>query len=183
MKNTPSALKWLAEKRARIAFDLQTKKQIIERLEKQVADLEVDLAALDRSITIYDSRIDPQGIEPINGWKGTYGKRGALKDAVGAFIREVAPHVISTSDLEVKVCLEFGIAFATQEERSRWRKGGFFSALKILNKEGLIERDDSHFEKTGQFGHWRWRGHDHSLKALERTVAMKAASSASPPAS
>lgn len=97
MKNTHSALQWLAEKRARIAFDLQTKKEVIESLEKQVADLEADLAAVDCSITIYDSRIDPQGIEPINGWKGTCGKRGALKDAVGTAIREVGTRCSAVS--------------------------------------------------------------------------------------
>ncbi len=125
MKKTPSALKWLAEKRARVAFDLDTKQKILRDLETQITDLQADLAALDRSITIYDSRIDPTGIEPVNGWRGSYGKRGALKEAVKGFIQDAFPNAIASSDLETLICLKFGIAFVTLIEREQWRKGGF----------------------------------------------------------
>ena len=125
MKKTPSALKWLAEKRARVAFDLDTKQKILRDLETQITDLQADLAALDRSITIYDSRIDPTWIESVNGWRGSYGKRGALKEAVKGFIQDAFPNAIASSDLETLICLKFGIAFVTLIEREQWRKGGF----------------------------------------------------------
>jgi hypothetical protein len=180
MKKTPSALKWLAEKRARVAFDLESKQTILRDLESQIAALQADLASLDRSITIYDSRIDPKKIAPINGWwKDSYGKRGALKEAMSGFIQAAAPHPISTADLEILVCLKFGIAFATQEERSQWRKGGFSTAIKRLRKEDLIERVEPP-SMQGEFAHWRWKLHENSLEALERTVAMKASSFAGP---
>lgn len=82
MKPTPSALKWLAEKRARVAFDLDFDLPLIADLQAKAAALQEDLAAIDRSIGLYDETIDPCTIEPVNGWRGNYGKRGALKAAV-----------------------------------------------------------------------------------------------------
>lgn len=179
MKNTPSALKWLAEKRARIAFDLDTKQKILRDLEAQIADLQVDLAAVDRTITIYDSRIDPGGIEPINGWKGSYGKRGALKEAVKECVRAASPNAISSLDLETLICLKFSIAFITPAERDKWREGGFRSAIKALVRDGLIERLGDPVEMAGQVAHFRWKEQVDSFESLERHVAMKAGSCAS----
>lgn len=44
MKNTPSALKWLAEKRARLANDLEQTRKIAIELTQKADALESDLA-------------------------------------------------------------------------------------------------------------------------------------------
>ena len=173
MKNTPSALKWLAEKRARVAFDLQLKQQILKDLEDQIAELQTDLASLDRSITIFDKRIDPNRIEPVNGWKGSYGKRGALKEAISGFIQAASPNPISTRDLETLVCLKFGIAFITPKERWQWREGGFRSAIQLLVKDGRIERANVEDSLPGQIAYFRWKAQATSLESLARTIATK----------
>lgn len=86
MKKTPSALKWLAEKRARVAFVLEFNQRLIKSFEEKGDKPKTDLAALDPSITLYDSKIDPTKIDPVNswaagrlgGWAGNYrGERGA----------------------------------------------------------------------------------------------------------
>lgn len=59
MKKTPSALKWLAEKRARTAHDLKQTVRIATEVARRLAGLNLDLPALARSVRIYDARIDP----------------------------------------------------------------------------------------------------------------------------
>ena len=46
MKKVPSALKWLAETRARVAGQLESSRQVHELVSAQVAALEKQLAAL-----------------------------------------------------------------------------------------------------------------------------------------
>ncbi len=91
MKKTPTALKWLAEKRARIAGELQSADQVsqylredIEELHQQTAviaeflaaaeqkqeRLRGELAALDQVVVLYDAGLRPDSIAPINGWQG-----------------------------------------------------------------------------------------------------------------
>lgn len=183
MKNTPSALKWLAEKRARISFDLEAKRRIMQDVESQVTELQADLVSLDRVIKIYDSQVDPKEIAPINGWKGSYGKRGALKEAMKTFIREAAPNPISSLDLETLVCLKFNLTFETSTARYKWREGGFRTTIKALIRDGLIERVGDPAEWVGQVSHLRWKESDLTFQSLEHQVATKATSCASPPAS
>lgn len=60
MKNTPSALKWMAEKRGRLAFDLEQTAQIAAEVNRRVATLQLDLEAMDRALTIFDATIKPE---------------------------------------------------------------------------------------------------------------------------
>lgn len=52
IKQTPSALKWLAEKRARLANDLEQTRKIASELTQKADALQSDLAALDRSLRL-----------------------------------------------------------------------------------------------------------------------------------
>jgi hypothetical protein len=157
MKQTPSALKWLAEKRARVAFDLEFNQRLVASFEEKAAKLKADLAALDRSITLYDSKIDPTKIGPVNGWKGNYGARGALKAAVLSIIEAESPNWVATDTIELLVCAKFGITFECAIVRQNWYKGGFRGALKALATAELIEREHDPLVKTGHVGHWRLR--------------------------
>lgn len=99
MKKIPSALKWLAEKRARVAGQLQASEATLAHIDHQVAALEKELAAikavrglaaakvaqfrsevatLDSTVLIYDNKIDPSAIGIVKGWSGRYGKLGAF---------------------------------------------------------------------------------------------------------
>ena len=86
MKNTPSALKWLAEKRGRLARDLAVTKQIAEDVARRVEVLQMDLDAMDRALTIFNPAIEPDTIGPVQAHR-PYGKRGALKGCVVACCR------------------------------------------------------------------------------------------------
>ena len=157
MKNTPSALKWLAEKRARTAHDLEQTGRIAAEVDKRLADLKLDLAALDRAVRIYDSRIDPTKIEAVNGWQGSYGKRGALREAVAGVLKAHAPDWVPTDAVEMLVRLELGLAFESAQERKRWYDNTFRDALKKLVSDGLAERHQDPEVFTAEVGRWRWK--------------------------
>ena len=156
MPNIPTALKWLAENRARKAFDLAHTEKLVKELQRNARVLRSDLEALDRTIVLYDKRIDPTQIQPVNWWKGRYGKRGGLRDAVAEVIRAEAPHWVLTTNIEAVVRAKFNLDFATKTDRTRWHEGGFRSAFDLLRRDGLIESDRT--VKPGRPGRWRWKG-------------------------
>lgn len=179
MKKVPSALKWLAEKRARVAGQLQASQQVHElvsaqaaALEKQLAGLKVieanaaakvvehtqQLAALDGSVVIYDDTIDPETIGVINGWTGRYGKRGALREFLLATIQARAPEYVPTSELALLAIAEFSLVFEHSKLRKHWYVQSLRNALQGLEKQGRIEKaPQTPFENMGGAGVQGWR--------------------------
>lgn len=157
MKQTPSALKWLAEKRARLAHDLAQTRSIAVELTHRADVLEADLAALDRSLRLYDERIDPNNIESVNGWKGTYGKRGALRDGVLEVLKEYSPQWLTTSNISALICAKFGLYFQTGALRKHWYTGSFRGTLKRLEVDGLIEHECDPDAEGPVLALWRLR--------------------------
>jgi hypothetical protein len=158
MKNTPSALKWLAEKRGRLAHDLGQTRQIAADVNARVAALEVDLAAVDRAITIFDTNIDPERIEAVNA-HGRYGKRGALKDCILGMLRAhgaEGAEWVATQNIEMLVCLELGLTFETPAVRKRWYDNSFAKQLRLFVEQGLVERLHDPRDSSVEMGRWRW---------------------------
>lgn len=131
MRKTHSYLKGLAETRARAAGSLQRLTSEVERklkvakadveryqkmeieLARNLEEARTDLKSCDWLIRKFDSRLDPEEIEPIVAWKGRYGKRGALKEAVSCILTDHAPVALSIPDLSKVIILEFQLTFAT----------------------------------------------------------------------
>ena len=130
MKNTPSALKWLAEKRARLAGELQSAEQMSDSLQADVAAiqqelataerllaacrlkrdrLQTEVASLDQVVQLYDKDIQPALIAPINAWQGTYGKRGALRQFLVETLKSLSPVFVSTKELEILTISHFSL--------------------------------------------------------------------------
>jgi hypothetical protein len=161
MKKVPTALKWLAEKRARVAGQLQASQQVhelvsaqVDALEKELAGLRViriraaekvtqrtrELAALDGTVVIYDDTIDPQSIGVIHGWTGRYGKRGALREFLFATLQSRAPEYVPTPELALLCMTEFSLVFEHWKLRYHWYHQSLRNALLGLEKQGRIER-------------------------------------------
>ena len=178
MKNTPSALKWLAEKRARVAGEMQSASQVAERLREDVANAReslqiaerlleaasqkearaaAELASLDQVVVMYDQGVDPSLIEPINGWAGTYGKRGALRQFLIKTLEAISPNFVSTKELEYLTISHLSLVFEHPSLQLDWYKGSFRSTLKVLAAQGLIERKHCKEQRTWAVGYWRWK--------------------------
>ncbi len=157
MKKVPSALKWLAEKRARVAHELQQTELVLEQVRARLERLKLDQASLDRVIQVYDPSIDPQTIAPVAAWRGRYGGRGALKETISGHLRGCAPAWVTTAHLEMLVTVELQIAFPTSAERKRWYDNSFRRCLKKLVETGDVERLQDPVEHGADLGAWRWK--------------------------
>ena len=178
MKKIPSALKWLAEKRARVAGELAscthvkatlvadvdalrlklgTTEEMIEAAARKSARLTEDLDALDKTMVIYDPTIKPGDIEPIHEWRGNYGKRGQLRQFLIETFQTRAPEFVSTTEIAMLVIMNFCMVFDSEESRRLWLSGSLRGALKVLVKQGFLERDPDCETNTGLPMGWRWK--------------------------
>jgi hypothetical protein len=58
-QRTPPAFRWLLNERAMLAGDVLRRREHIGRLEDEIDALEAKVAALDETMRLADSRIDP----------------------------------------------------------------------------------------------------------------------------
>lgn len=166
MNKTPSALKWLAEKRARLAHDALHAERMVRELTERHQKLQTQLAALDETIRVYDHAIDPTAIAPVDG-QGRYGKRGALRQALVDILGEFGPGWIASRTIELALVAKYGISFASPAHRKRWRQGSFCTGLRRLARDGTAERLHDPLEPSGKHGYWRLKqAHPQSLADL-----------------
>lgn len=192
MKRIPSALKWLAEQRARKASELLVYEQICKRLETDVNELRTELAeaelklrateqkkdtagaelsALDRVVGVFDADINPEAIPQINGWAGRYGKRGALSRFLLDAIQAAYPESLSTKELELRVIEHFMLTFEIREQHRHWYAGTFRGTLKRLCANGAIEQGLPDTYLRNQVSTWRWipsKGKPKSIAELRK---------------
>lgn len=155
MTKTPSALKWLAEKRARLAADALQAHRIVLEFTERHQKLEAQLSALDETIRVYDAALTPSNIEPVAHWKGRHGKRGELQQAFLDILTQHSPDWVSANSIELFVVSRFGLSFASSEERATWRANCLGNGLRGLARKGLVERQDDPGQRTGKCGYWR----------------------------
>ena len=154
MLKTPSTLKWLAEKRARVAGALEPQERLLQQVESEVVKLRADLAALDQALGLFDSSVDAAGIESIAAWAGNYGRRGSLLEFLASVVEASAPHPVSTHELLDRSMEHFGLVFETKALRIRWKRNSLLRALKHLGEKGkLAPIPRAHGPQAGT---WQW---------------------------
>jgi hypothetical protein len=157
MQRTPSYLKGLAETRARAAGDVQRLKELHSEITRQLATAEAEVASCDLLIRKFDKQLDPTKIPPIRAWKGHYGKRGALREAVLRELEAAWPRSVSTTELAAKIQLEFKLDFTTWRERDQWCDQSVRNLLRKSVKDGVLERDEPAISAAGRtVNRWRW---------------------------
>lgn len=158
MRNTPTALKWLADKRRRVSSDLAQTTAIAAEVNQRVpvATLRIDLEALDRALVIFDSSIEPQQLRPVSA-HGRTGKRGSLRQAIIAVLQTHSPAWVATENIEALVCLELSISFETTTLRKRWYDNSLTKQLRKLVVEDVVERHHDPTVFTSEVGRWRWK--------------------------
>jgi hypothetical protein len=172
---TPPDLKWLLNERAAIAGEirktylhqkalaprlaaLQLKMDGVTALMQQCADVrkshQATLAALDATIGLAYSQVDPSVGGVVLAWDGKYGKRGALKQFVSQTLRVAAPTPVSTRQLINQAILHFQLSLPLPSSRVSLKKS-IKTALYRLVQGRLVE--PLHGTSSGTPGIWRWK--------------------------
>ena len=154
MLKTPPTLKWLAEKRARVAGKLEPQELLLQKVELRVVKLRADLKALDQALGMYDSSVNASAIKPIAAQAGNYGTRGSLTACLASVVEANSPGSVSTRELLTQTVVRFGLVFETSELRLRWTRNSLRNALKALAKAGKLEAVPG--TKAPQMSYWRW---------------------------
>lgn len=157
MRKTPSYLKGLAETHGRALADVERLERLQVEVAERLARARDELNASDILIRKFDARLDPSRIQPIKHWQGRYGKRGALTGAIVGILQEAAPEEVLTTEIVIKLQLEFGLDFATEKERWLWVKNSVLRKLKKLVEKGVVERLHDPRSHTELVGRWRWQ--------------------------
>ena len=171
LKTIPTKLKQLAEKRARLAgeveLSLATDKPYIDEIDALLEKLSLleeklvisalqrngittALSALDDEIVKLSPNTDPSKIQAIFGWKDRYGKRGALRQYLVDVLKSHHPEYIGFTDLADLAAKNFSLTFATDSEKVDWRNRNLKGALKELRNQLLIESIVSPAKAKGQ---------------------------------
>lgn len=157
MQRTPSYLKGLAETRARAAGDVERLKELLTQITGLLENAKAEVASCDLLIRKFDKQLDPTKIPSIRAWKGRYGKRGVLREAVLRAVKAVWPESVSTTELAAKMQLEFKLDFATPWERDRWCDYSLRNLLRKCVDDGILERDEPTRSPSGRtVNRWRW---------------------------
>lgn len=141
---TPSSLKWLVDKRARLVQEIRRTEieagSIGLELEKRCDALRRDLAALDRVLSLHEIAIDPESIPPINGQRGrrtfphSYLTRNiitCLRLANGSWCStlEIALFVATTANLDIE-----SAGFSEVRISTRYRLKNLHAAGRVIRR-------------------------------------------------
>ena len=155
---TPSSLKWLVDRRARLAYDLERDakeaKASAFRASSLAAKIEVmrgDLAAIDRALSLHEVRVHPESIAPRNTWRvdRLFGHNHLTRNLL-LCLRQSQGRWCSTSELMAFVAKRGKVAITPDlypALRLSVRK-----RLQNLRAAGRVVRQ--HGAKTRQEGYW-----------------------------
>ncbi|RBA25493.1 hypothetical protein [Herminiimonas fonticola] len=150
----PSALKWLATKRARLAGELKKAELALWRVEitqQEIDMLKADLKSIDQTIRLHEIAINPENISSIGTQTATRKfKHGAITKAIYAALSRAGNEALTTTQITAAVAKKG--ANLDQIELMNLR----FAVRKLLRAkyaEGKVER--LHTAKTSLEGRWR----------------------------
>lgn len=130
--------------------------------------------ACDTLIRSFDSRLDPAQIAPIHSFKGKYGKRGSLREALVDILQSAAPAELPTTEVLLRTTARLKLVFATPSEKNKWSRNSLLSALKGLMKEGLVVRLHEPVAGQNSVGRWLWKEAPDGALATLSTAAESA---------
>lgn len=153
----------LQAKQARLTQQLTKVQFLMERSQCAQSRAQASMAALDATLALAHSRVEPTAGGVVEAWAGKYGKRGGLGEFIAQSLREAAPAPLTTSVLMDLAARQFGLTFPLAAERRSFNKS-VNSALTWLRRRGLAE--PLHRREPGSHGVWRWKGPAPTLDAL-----------------
>lgn len=155
MNRTPSALRWMVEKRAALAGEVQRLDELARRITEERTARIRELAALDETMCLFDARLDPTAIPAVRSWAGRYGKRGGLKEVLRHALQVAYPQPVTTTEAALQACAMLKLDFTSFGDYRRWVDNSLAKQLKRFVSEGIVERLHE-ARSTGEVGRWRW---------------------------
>lgn len=155
---TPPSLKWLVDRRARLAYDLERDAKEVKTCATRAAGLAAkvevmkqDLAAIDRALSMHEVRVHPESIALKNTWRSDrlFGHNHLTRNLL-LYLRRSQGRWCSTSELMAFVA-ERGKVPVTPELYPTLRLS-VRKRLQNLRVAGRVVRQ--HGAKTRQEGYW-----------------------------
>jgi len=109
---------------------------------------------VDLILPMFDDRVDPTEIQPVNARARRYVKRDVLKDNLVRILRDASPAPLSTNVLSLVLRHRLGIEFATKEQLKAWVRTVLQPQLTSLAQEGVLERVRL-TDNQADFVYWR----------------------------
>jgi hypothetical protein len=172
---TPPAIKWLLNERAALAGAAQSLKarelllvRRVQALQRRTEVLQVEVAesgrlhaqkvasieALDTSLELIHSGVDPAAAGCVKAWQGKYGERGALKAFLLLKLMQAEPGPLRMTDIANMAIHQFNLTVVRKDERDRLTNT-LRKQCSRLQDAGLIE--GLHDPSKTSTGIWRWR--------------------------
>ena len=153
----------LRAKQVRLVQQLAKVQFLMERSQCAQSRAQASIDALDATLALAHSRVEPTAGGVVEAWAGRYGKRGGLGEFIAQALREAAPAPLTTTILMNLAARHFGIPFPLAKDRRSFNKS-VNSSLTWLLKRGLAE--PLHDRQEGSHGVWRWKAQTTPLDAL-----------------
>ncbi len=155
MPRLPSSLKWLVDRRARVAGEIKKIEQLLARCQKltnELSQLKGLLASLDETLGLHDIKIDPDNIKPIRSHEVRINlPHGELIRSVLTCLRLNEGSPVSTDDIAAFVAARYADLNAEPVDFIKLRTSVRY-CLKNQCKTGLVRRH--HQGKIFKKGWW-----------------------------
>jgi hypothetical protein len=185
---TPPDVKWLLNERAAVAGEVENalyrENQLQENLRQAelgvlraiasvdaigrlVANKKAALNALDATINLVDSRVEPTAAGLVHAWAGKYGARGAFSAFLVQTLKDAFPAPMTTQLLSNLAVSEFGLGREQTFHLGEFRRS-LGRRLRHLRSQNLICVLPS--RSVSAVGIWRWN--DNPTPTLEQLAAQ-----------
>jgi hypothetical protein len=196
---TPPELKWLLNERAALVGQAQyaaeraalldrrvqrldelltAARADLDEVEEVAASVAARIEALDLTMHLVGSDVNPAAAACVRAWAGRYGERGALTAFVREHLRSIAPQAVQASELKPLVIDRFGLVLKTPVERMKLKDSIRTVLGKLRDGDGLLETVENWQGRRSQ-PLWRWKSAT-SLEDLYRLAPATAGAADEP---
>lgn len=123
-----------------LAGEVLRRRESIVRLAEEIAGLEAKMAALDETMQLTDSRVDPAAAGVVRATSGRYHGRGSFTKFVRDQIVSAGDAGIDTLVLCLRAMAYFDVPADSELDVRRFRNSSLRDALRRLLSQGVIER-------------------------------------------
>ena len=162
----------LEQRVARLTLHLQAATFELAQLRCRGTAVANRIGALDTTISLMHSGVNPAAAGCVRAWAGRYGARGALTQFVREHLQAIAPNGSLAADVQRRAIEHFGLVLSTPLERSRFKESVRTVLRQLRDQHGVVESLENWQGRRAQ-PIWRWKQPVSSLDEL-RALALAA---------